>query len=176
MTSYNDNRVLQVTRWLIYFIMALMAFFGVALVLVAAALPFYWTQVAAEFVKQYPSLDTQRLFPIIYMVFALGIVVLALVWTILRKLLAIVNSVADGDPFIRANAVRLKAIGWLMLATQVIGILLAVAARQGADLFGEHNVDFDVSLSGILSILLVFILAGIFEYGAQMREELEGTV
>ncbi len=176
MTNYNDNRVLQVTRWIIYFIMALMAFFAVALALVAAVLPFYWAQVAAEFLKQYPSLDTQTLFPIIYMVFALGIVVLALVWEILRKLLAIVNSVADGDPFIRANAVRLKVVGWLMVAAQITGLLLAVAAREGADLFGEHNVDFDVSLSGILSIMLVFILAGIFERGAEMREELEGTV
>lgn len=176
MTTNNDNRVLLLTRWFIYFIMALIAFIGVALALVAAVLPFYWTQVVAEFIKQYPSLDTQTLYPIIYVVFALAIVVMGLVWTILRKLLAIVNSVADGDPFVLANAMRLKAIGWLMVATQIIGILLAVAAREGADLFGEHNVDFDVSLSGILSILLVFILAGIFERGAEMREELEGTV
>ena len=34
----------------------------------------------------------------------------------------------------------------------------------------------DGILNGILSILLVFILAGIFERGAEMREELEGTV
>ena len=43
-------------------------------------------------------------------------------------------------------------------------------------MFGENNVDNDLSLSGILAILLVFILAGVFERGAEMREELEGTV
>ncbi len=176
MTEITDNRILRVTRWLIYFIMGLIAAVGVALALVAAVLPFYWVQAAAEIVKENPSLDTQALYPIIYVVFALGTVIMGLVWTIMRKLLAVVNSVADGDPFVLANAVRLKAIGWLMVAVQVVGIPLAIVAREAADLFGENNVDLDVSLSGILSILLVFVLAGIFERGAEMREELEGTV
>ena len=94
----------------------------------------------------------------------------------MRKILAIIGSVEDRNPFVVANAVRLKAIGWLMVAVQIIGIPLAIVAREAADMFGENNVDLDISLNGILAILLVFILAGIFERGAEMREELEGTV
>ena len=176
MSTHTHNRVLQVTRWLIYLIMALIAFADAVLVLVGAVLPFYWTEAAAKIVQENPSLDSDALFPILYVVFALGIVIMGLVWTIMRKLLAIVNSVAEGDPFVLANAVRLKAIGWLMVAAQIIGIPLAFAARQAADLFGENNVDSDISLTGILAILLVFVLAGVFERGAEMREELEGTV
>ena len=94
----------------------------------------------------------------------------------MRKLLAIVASVEQGDPFVRANALRLKAIGWLMVGIQIVGIPLALAAGEAADMFGESDTGLDMSLNGILSILLVFILAGIFEHGAAMREELEGTV
>ena len=47
---------------------------------------------------------------------------------------------------------------------------------NAADMFGESDTGWDLSLNGILAILLVFILAGIFERGAEMREELEGTV
>jgi len=43
-------------------------------------------------------------------------------------------------------------------------------------MLGESDTGLDMSLNGILSILLVFILAGIFEHGAAMREEQEGTV
>jgi Protein of unknown function (DUF2975) len=176
MTEIANNRILRVTRWLVYLIMGLVAFAGSVLAIVSVALPFYWNEAAANIAKEYPSLDAAALFPKIYVIFALGILLLGLVWTIMRKLLAIVGSVEDRNPFVVANAVRLKAIGWLMVAVQIIGIPLAIVAREAADLFGENNVDLDISLNGILAILLVFILAGIFERGAEMREELEGTV
>jgi Protein of unknown function (DUF2975) len=176
MTEIANNRILRVTRWLVYLIMGLVAFAGIVLALVSVVLPFYWTEAAANIAKDYPALDAAALFPTIYAIFALGIILLAIVWTIMRKLLAIIGSVENRNPFVAANAVRLKAIGWLMVAVQIVGIPLALVAREAADLFGENNVDLDVSLNGILAILLVFVLAGIFECGAEMREELEGTV
>jgi Protein of unknown function (DUF2975) len=94
----------------------------------------------------------------------------------MRKLLSIINSVEQGNPFITANAIRLRAIGWIMVGIQIIGLPLAAAAGNVADMFGENDVGFDLPINGILAILLVFILAGIFERGAEMREELEGTV
>ena len=168
--------ILLVTRGLLLFIMGLVAFAGTVLALVAVALPFYWTEAAQQIAIGKPMLDTAALYPWIYVVFALGLVALGLIWTIMQKLRAIVGSVALGDPFAMANAVRLKAIGWLMIALQLIGIPLAVAAGKAADLFGENDVGFDFSLNAVLSILLVFVLAGVFEQGAKMREELEGTV
>jgi len=176
MTEIADNRILRITRWLAYLIMGLVAVVGTVLAFVSAVLPFFWAEAAASVAKEYPGLDATVLFPKIYVIFALGILLLGMIWTIMRKLLAIIGSVEDRNPFIAANAVRLKAIGWLMVAVQIIGIPLALVARETADLFGENNVDLDISLNGILAILLVFILAGIFERGAEMREELEGTV
>lgn len=176
MTEIADNRILRVTRWLVYFIMALVAAVGVVLALVSVILPFHWTDAVAELNKAHPGLDPMTLLPHLLSIFALGILVLGLIWTIMRKLLAIIASVEEGNPFVRANAVRLKAIGWLMVALQIIGVPLAIAAGEAADMFGDSDTGLDMSLNGILAILLVFILAGIFERGAEMREELEGTV
>ena len=176
MNNVTNGKLLRVTRWLLLLIMGLLAVAALILIVVGAILPFHWTEAAAEIGKEYPKLDAGALFPKIYAIFALGLLVLGSVGAIMRKLLAIIDSVALGDPFVLVNAARLRTIGWLMVAVQIIGIPLAIVAREAADLFGKNDVDLDVSLNGILAILLVFILAGIFERGAAMREELEGTV
>lgn len=176
MTNPSSQPVLLVTRAVIVLIIGLIAVAATILVATAVILPFYWTEVAQQIAVEKPGLDAAALYPWIYVVFALGLVALALILSIMRKLLAIVGSVAQGDPFAMANAVRLKAIGWLMVALQLIGVPLALAAGEAADLFGRNNVGFDFSLNAVLSILLVFVLAGVFEQGAAMRDELEGTV
>lgn len=176
MTEIADNRILRVTRLLVYLIMGLVAMAGAVIAAVSVILPFFWTDAVAELGKTNPGLDPAALLPNMLSVFALGILVLGLIWTIMRKLLAVIASVEDGNPFIRANALRLKTIGWLMVGLQIVGVPLAIAAVKAADMFGESDTGLDISLNGILAILLVFILAGIFERGAEMREELEGTV
>ncbi len=176
MTEIADNRILRVTRLLVYLIMGLVAMAGAVIAAVSVILPFFWTDAVAELGKTNPGLDPAALLPNMLSVFALGILVLGLIWTIMRKLLAVIASVEDGNPFVRANALRLKTIGWLMVGLQIVGVPLAISAGKAADMFGESDTGLDISLNGILAILLVFILAGIFERGAEMREELEGTV
>ena len=176
MTDNTQNRILRVTRWLVYMIMGLVAFVGVALAAVSVILPFFWNEAVKELLANHPGMNVSELMPLLLAVFALGIVVLGLIWTMMRKLLAIIASVEIGNPFILANALRLKAIGWMMVALQLVGIPMAILAGHAADMFGESDTGLDISLNGILAILLVFILAGIFERGAEMREELEGTV
>ena len=176
MTEIADNRILRITRLLVYLIMGVVAIAGALLAVMCVVLPFYWTEAMAELNTAHPNLDPATLLPHLLSVFALGILTLGLIWTMMRKLLAIIASVEDGNPFIRANAIRLKAIGWLMVGLQIVGVPLAIAAGNAADMFGESDTGWDLSLNGILAILLVFILAGIFERGAEMREELEGTV
>lgn len=176
MNETANVKLLQVTRVLIYVMLAGLALGATALIAASVFLPFHWSEALAEIAKENPGADTSTLQPKLYTVFALAILLIGLVWTILRKLLAIIVSVATGDPFVLANAARLKAIGWLMVAVQLVGVPLAFAAGALVDLFGDDNIDPDFSINGILAILLVFILAGIFERGAQMREELEGTV
>lgn len=176
MAEITDNRILRITKLLVYLIMGFVAFGAVVLALVSVGLPFFWTEAIAEIAKENPDIDTSNLLPGLLSIFALAILVLGLVWTMMRKLLAIIDSVEDRNPFVIANAVRLRTIGWLMVGLQIVGVPLAIAAGNVADMFGDSDTGFDFPLNGILAILLVFILAGIFERGAEMREELEGTV
>ena len=176
MSENTQNRILRITRWLVYLIMGLVAAVGMVLAGVSVILPFFWNEAVKELLINHPGMNVTELMPLLLAVFALAIVVLGLVWTIMRKLLAIIASVEIGNPFVHANALRLKAIGWMMVTLQLVGIPLAILAGHAADLFGESDTGLDISLNSILAILLVFILAGIFERGAEMREELEGTV
>lgn len=176
MTEIADNRILRITKLLVFLIMGFAAVGGVVLALVSVGLPFYWNEALAEIAKEKPGITTSNLLPSLLAVFAFGIIVLGLLWTMMRKLLVIIDSVEDGNPFIKANAVRLRTIGWIMVGIQIVGLPLATTADNVADLFGENDVGFNFPLNGILAILLVFILAGIFERGAEMREELEGMV
>ncbi len=176
MNKPTNGAVLKITRGLIYFLMAMIAIGGVALAIASVALPLAWTEVAAELVKKKPAVNLEDLLPWTLLLLAFAIASLGAVWTILRKLLAIIGTVAEGDPFVSANAVRLKAIGWIMVGLQVIGLPFAVVVSKVGDRIGETDMNGDFSIIGVLSTLLVFVLAGIFERGAAMREELEGTV
>jgi len=101
-----------------------------------------------------------------------GIVGAAIVHTILRRLLAIVDTVRVGDPFILENARRLNAIAWSVAALE--GLRLIVAAIAAA-VWEPGKVDA-FSFAPWLAVLLLFVLAGVFAHGARMRADLEGTV
>ena len=176
MTVQPNPTVLKATRGVIWVIMALVSVTGIILALVSAVLPFYWAEAIAGIAKEHPISNADGLMTQVYVIIALAIVALGLGWTIMRKLLAMIETVANGNPFILANAARLKAIGWMMVAANIVAFPMLWMADQIARRFGEGHVDGDLSLTGLLSILLVFVLAGVFEQGAIMREELEGTV
>jgi hypothetical protein len=101
-----------------------------------------------------------------------GIACAGIVHTILRRLLAIVDSVRVGDPFILENAQRLDAIAWRVAAIEVARLLVAAIA---AAVWEPGKVDA-FSFAPWLAVLLLFVLAGVFARGAQMRADLEGTV
>lgn len=114
-------------------------------------------------------------------IMALGFGIVASLFLFFGRLRSIIGTVGEGDPFQPRNAVRLSQMAWLMLSTQVL-ILFAVplglqianyedsAAGVGADV--EASLDF----SGLLLVVVLFILARVFRHGAAMREDLEGTV
>jgi hypothetical protein len=97
-----------------------------------------------------------------------------------KRLLAVVNSVGEGDPFDPANADRLAQMGWLALAGQAVILPLMGLAEWFAPYLEKagqgSNFGFDFDLGGILLILVLFILARVFRHGAAMRADLEGTV
>jgi hypothetical protein len=94
----------------------------------------------------------------------------AVLLVLLRELLRIIDSTSIGDPFIPENARRLRRVGWLLLAVNFCSSTTISAALNGGITFPF------VSFSGVLTVLLVFVLARIFDTGSQMRAELKETV
>lgn len=109
-----------------------------------------------------------------------GIVLLGLVWRFLNELRGIIDSVDEGDPFRHDNADRLSRMGWIAVAGHVIIMPIAILAIWFEPYFDKagKDVHFDgaFDLGSILLTLILFILARVFRRGAEMREELEGTV
>jgi hypothetical protein len=102
----------------------------------------------------------------------IGIAGAAIVHTILRRLLAIVDTVRGGDPFILENARRLDMIAWSVLALEVLRLIVAAIA---AAVWEPDRVD-GFSIASWFAVLLLFVLSGVFAQGARMRADLEGTV
>lgn len=123
-----------------------------------------------------PSPDADRLILALRAVALLGLVSIPLNHLVLRRLLAMVDTVRSGDAFVAANAARLQTIAWTLLALQILSMIIGAIGRSVST--PAHPVDLDAgfSVNGWLAVLLTFVLARVFAEGAAMREELEGTV
>jgi len=106
----------------------------------------------------------------------LGLVAIPVNDAILRRLVAMVETVRRGDPFVAANAYRLQAIAWLLLALQLLSITIAAIGKAISTAAHPVNLDAGFSVNGWLAVLLTFVLARVFAEGALMREDLEGTI
>jgi hypothetical protein len=107
---------------------------------------------------------------------ALGLVAIPLNYALLKRLLAMVETVRRGDPFVAANAYRLQAIAWVLLALQLLSMVIAAIGKAIATPTFPLDLDAGFSTSGWLAVLLTFVLARVFAEGTLMREDLEGTV
>jgi hypothetical protein len=93
----------------------------------------------------------------------------ALAVPMLWLLRSIVDSARSGDPFVPENGARLRRIGWLILAANLV--LFAGSFALPPSYRDQSN-----SYPGIITALLIFVLARIFETGARMRTEIQETV
>jgi Na+-transporting methylmalonyl-CoA/oxaloacetate decarboxylase gamma subunit len=162
--AYVVLRILIVLNWLM----------GAAILALLVALPNeQWIMSAF---KLSPSPEAERLVMGLRAIAVLGLAATPLNHVVLKRLLAIVETVRGGDPFVAANAARLQAIAWVLLALNLLSIV--IGAIGNAISSPAHPVDIDAgfSINGWLAVLLTFLLARVFAEGALMREDLEGTV
>jgi hypothetical protein len=97
-------------------------------------------------------------------------------YVVLKRLLAIVGTVREGDPFVAANASRLQTIAWSLLALQLFSIVIGAIGKAVSTPAHPVHLDAGFSINGWLAVLLTFLLARVFAEGTRMREDLEGTV
>jgi hypothetical protein len=164
-------RALSVARPIIQGLTVLNIFYAVCLALLLG-----WSFLMPGWPERALGFDIASKYPLVpvglRVIVVIGMAGAAIVHTILRRLLAIVDTVRGGDPFILDNVRRLNAIAWSVLALEVLRMMvMAIAAavwepgRLGGFTFAPW-----------LAVLLLFVLSGVFAHGARMRADLEGTV
>ena len=123
-----------------------------------------------------PSPGADRVILGLRTIAALGLVTIPMNYGILKRLLAMVETVREGDPFVATNARRLQEIAWTLLVLQLIGIVIGSIGKALSTPSHPVNLDAGFSINGWLAVLLTFLLARVFAAGTQMRDDLEGTV
>lgn len=157
-------RLLVVLNWLM----------GAAILALLVALPNeQWIMRAF---KLSPGPDAERLVMGLRAIALLGVAAIPLNYAVLKRLLRIVETVRAGDPFVAANASRLQAIAWALLALQFLSIVIGAVGNSVSTPAHPVHLDAGFSITGWLAVLLTFLLARVFAEGARMRDDLEGTV
>jgi hypothetical protein len=157
-------RILIVVNWL----------GGAAIAALLVAMP--TSQWIRSALKIPPSAEADGLIIGLHAIAVLGLVAIPLNYVVLKRLLAIVETVRAGDPFVAANAHRLQAIAWALLALQLLSLVIGAIAKAVSTLAHPLHVDAGFSINGWLAVLLTFLLARVFAEGTLMRDDLEGTV
>jgi hypothetical protein len=162
--AYLVLRVLIVLNWL----------FGAAILALLVVMPSSrWIRSAFHLAD---SPDTDRLILALCAVAVLGLVSIPLNHMLLRRLMAMVETVRAGDPFVAANARRLQVIAWVLLVLQLLSMIIGAIGKSVSTPQHPLHLDAGFSIAGWLAVLLAFVLARVFAQGALMREDLEGTV
>ena len=123
-----------------------------------------------------PSPDADRLIMGLRAIAVLGLAAVPLNHAVLKRLRAIVETVRAGDPFVAANAERLQAIAWVLLALQVLSLVIGAIGEAISTPAHPDDIDAGFSINGWLAVLLTFLLARVFAEGTLMRDDLEGMV
>ena len=105
---------------------------------------------------------------------ALALVTAFAAHLLLTRSRAIVRSVRSGTPFSTHNGRRLRVIAWALLAIQLLDLGFGYVSFHLR--IGEEPLGWSPELTGWLAVLLLFVLASVFEQGAALSDELEGTV
>jgi hypothetical protein len=157
-------RILIVVNWL----------YGAAIATLLVAMPTRQWIMSALGVP--PGPEAERLIMGLRAIAVIGLVTIPLNYAILKRLLAIVETVRAGDPFVAANASRLQAVAWSLLALQLLSLVIGAIAKTVSTPAHPLDLDAGFSITGWLAVLLTFLLARVFAEGALMREDLDGTV
>jgi hypothetical protein len=157
-------RILIVLNWLM----------GAAILALLVVMPNEQWIMAAF--KLSPSPEAERLVMGLRAVAVLGLATIPLNYVVLKRLLAIVETVREGDPFVAANAARLQTIAWSLLALQLFSIVIGAIGKAVSTPAHPVHLDAGFSINGWLAVLLTFLLARVFAEGTLMREDLKGTV
>lgn len=116
----------------------------------------------------------------LFLYFCLGLAAIVLLLAIglvfLRHLDRFVRAVHGGHPFAHGHALRLRRMAWLMLGMESLSILIGLYANWMGPGFAWMEVGGGLSITGLIAVLMLFVMARVFAAGSAMREDLDGVV
>jgi hypothetical protein len=124
----------------------------------------------AQMAEDFPKVSPEAKLGEMRLAFSFATPMLLLTHLLLTRMREIVATVQSGDPFVAVNAGRLTMIAWAVLGIQI----LTVGYSMVNGVRSVRNLDF--SLTSWLAVLLLFVLARVFEHGSRMRDDLAGTI
>lgn len=133
-------------------------------------------QVYFDLTMGIPNASMLSVLTIILVMAGILFFVLAYGLTLLRKIL---GSVQEGNPFAPANSGHIKRIGFLLILGAFLGNLgeYAVIKQMIRTLeLTDISARFSLNAGMLLAGFLVLILAGIFQYGSLLQQEVDATI
>ena len=130
---------------------------------------------AARLLVKYPSSDGAGVIAVMRLMAVLGVIAAAAMHRILAGLSQIVRTVRLGDPFVVANADRLRRVGWALLILQLLDLAVGLIV-YALDRMGVDHATWTPAFTGWIAVAMIFVLARVFRVGAAMRDDLAMTV
>jgi len=94
----------------------------------------------------------------------------------LRQLQRFVASIGQRQPFTDGNVRRLRRMAWLMLVMELLSILIGLYATWMGPPFAWMEIGGGMSITGLIAVLMLFVMAHVFAVGTAMREDLDRVV
>lgn len=119
---------------------------------------------------------------------ALGTVMCVIAWFLLKNLCDILSSVKEGRPFESGISLKIKRLGWLVMAggigAQILEYASIVMELKTVDMAKLINPDFvtgytanfTFSLNFLLVGFILFLLSYVFAYGEILQKESDETL
>jgi hypothetical protein len=114
-------------------------------------------------------------------VLAAVVIMLAILLWVIGELRALVRTLRDGQPFVAANARRVRHIGWAIIVGEIARAAMVLC---GSDYAMRHfsadglrfDVRPDVDVTAIVSGLIVLAIAEVFREGTRLDEDRSLTI
>src|SRR6185295_3501586 len=102
--------------------------------------------------KLSPSPEAERVVMGLRAVAVLGIVTIPLNYIVLKRLLEIVKTVREGDPFVAANAARLQTIAWVLLTLNILSVVIGAIGKAVNTPATPVHLNAGFSINGWLAV------------------------
>jgi len=175
MVSARKDSLLTFTLFVTRGITILLIFAAIAIVIGGALVTFDMTNGSPELRSEYPGIDLAAFKTHLWLLLPTALLGIGFGVVFFRLLTRIVQSVDAGNPFLPINARRLRNMGWLALAFQLVALPVIFLQSRLDEISGQPS-GLDLDLGGFVLALTLFVLARVFAHGAAMRDDLEGTV